>query len=164
MQLPIKSDEVRDMGDIPSFQIVQAITYFLNHLIWAGLSFNNFRDFPNAQVCKTNYMKRAKLTFRAEALSDMQVHKRTITGITLVMTNKVSRLISLVSKVAKCSTLDNANIVCKERVIALLQVLPDFLGFKTNEVKTFMKTHSQIQKHNISTFPINSNFLLNFKF
>ena len=142
MQLPIKSDEVRDMGDIPSFQIVQAITYFLNHLIWAGLSNNNFRDFPNAQVCKTNYMKRAKLTFRAEALSDMQVHKRTITGITLVMTNKVSRLISLVSKVAKCSTLDNANIVCKERVIALLQVLPDFLGFKTNEVKTFMNTLS----------------------
>ena len=142
MQLPIQSDEARDMGDIPSFQIVQAITYFLNHLIWAGLSNNNFRDFPNAQVCKTNYMKRAKLTFRAEALSDMQVHKRTITGITLVMTNKVSRLISLVSKVAKCSTLDNANIVCKERVIALLQVLPDFLGFKTNEVKTFMNTLS----------------------
>ena len=146
MQLLIQSDEARGMGDIPNFLIVQAITYFLSHLIWAGLSNNNFRYFPNAQVCKTNYMKRAKLTYRAEALLDMQVHKKTITGITLNMTKQISKVnnreISLVSWVAKCKTLDNANIDCKERIIALLQVQPVFLGFKTNEVRNFHEKHT----------------------
>ena len=82
-------------------------------------------------------MKRTKLIYKAEVLSDMQVLKKIITGINLIMTKQIT--ISLVLRVAKCNTHDSVNIDCKEKIIALLLVAqPVFLGFKINEIIRFV--------------------------
>ena len=134
MQLPTRFEEASEIitypwiNDIQSSLIVQAITYSMcannslnQRITLAGLSNNSFKDFPSALVSKTNYMKRTKLIYKAEVLSDMQVHKN-------------NRSISLVLRVVKCNTHDNANIDCKERIIALLPAAQlVFHGFKINE-------------------------------
>ena len=83
----------------------------------------------------------------------MQVLKKIITGINLIITKQIP--ISLVLRVAKCNTHDSVNIDCKEKIIALLLVAqPVFHGFKINESIRFF-----FEKQNINSNTIFQLFL-----